>query len=159
MQKTIQKTFKLITLASLQTFVLTGISQISHAASPSDFDLCIRELTRTGLSSNQAGQACAQAFRPKELAYCVQRINFHTEINPETLLSNCFRVRRPAELADCVVDIRLKADNNVDPNQIMGYCRRSLLPQRFANCVLSVNSQGNTALSDSLDICIRAKSQ
>lgn len=157
MNKSLKKTIKLTALVSLQTFIFTGISsfQPTQAASLSDFDICIRELTDTGLSTPQAAEGCARAFRPKDLAYCVKRINFYTQINPENLLNNCFQVRRPQELADCVVDIRKKADN-VDANAVMGYCRRSLLPQRFASCVLGVNSQANTGINESLDLCIKA---
>lgn len=157
MDNSLKKTIKLTALVSLQTFIFTGVAFFppTQAIALSDFDICIRELTDTGLTASQAAEGCARAFLPKNLAYCVKKINFHTQISPENLLNNCFQVRRPQELANCVVDIHKKADG-IDANAVMGYCRRSLLPQRFASCVLSINSQANTGINESLDLCIKA---
>jgi hypothetical protein len=153
MHKLLQKTFTLTAIASL-----LGLSYInpSQARSATDFDQCLKELTLSGLSSNQSAQACSKAFRPKELAYCIQRVKFSTEVNPDKILENCTKVRRPVELAKCVEDIRKKTENT-DPNSVISYCGRSLLPQRFAECVIGVNSQGNVPVNEALDMCIKTK--
>ncbi len=158
MNNTLKKTLSLTAIATLQSFIFGGISyfQPTQAASLTEFDICIKELTTAGLTANQAAQACSKAFRPKELAYCINKVKFYTEVNAANILDNCSKVRRPAELADCVVDIRKKTEN-ADPTSVMGYCRRSLLPQRFAQCVISMNKQGNVGVNESLDLCIKTK--
>ncbi len=154
MANLITKTLSLTTLPFLLTAI--GCFLPFSASAATDFEICIKELTETGLSAENSAQACAKAFKPEELSDCVKRVNYYTAVNPENVVDNCFSVRRPEELAECVVDIR-KETENTDPVAVIDYCRRSLLPKRFAQCVLSVHTQGNISANESLDLCIETK--
>jgi hypothetical protein len=69
------------------------------------FDVCLREIVNSGVTIEQANTACADALIPRDLSYCVQAISKNTAIAPEDALKNCYLVRRPVDMANCVVDI------------------------------------------------------
>jgi hypothetical protein len=69
------------------------------------FDVCLREIVNSGVAVEQANTACADALIPRDLSYCVQAISKNTAIAPEDALKNCYLVRRPVDMAKCVVNI------------------------------------------------------
>lgn len=69
------------------------------------FDTCIRQIAGAGVSPKDAAQACSDALIPKELSRCVAMINSRTPIDGQSALLACYQVRRPIDLANCVVDI------------------------------------------------------
>ena len=130
------------------------------------------------MPSPQAGSACAQALIPKELSECVSRIKGGTPIvsgDPEeqaskaiAIVDSCFRVRRPIDLANCVVDIQravlnsasdakpeetieagidysvTTTDTQKSPSELaMASCQASLLPGRHSECVIALSRHTN----------------
>jgi hypothetical protein len=93
------------TVVTLPTILLTLSIPIRPAAAGNEFDTCITELIDSGVSAKQAGVACSDALIPKELSECVGKIREGTPIKPEDAVTACYRVRRPVDLANCVVDI------------------------------------------------------
>lgn len=154
----LQKTAGLISVASFPVLLLTtAIPQNSALAS--NFGACASSLLESGISSDDAGVACADALEPTVLSACVAKIERETEITGQEALRACYRVRRPEELASCVVDI----DNNLDSadvaNLALDNCRRSLLPERFANCVVGLNrSISEFSGTEAIATCISAES-
>ncbi|MBF2022767.1 MAG: hypothetical protein IGR93_22415 [Hydrococcus sp. C42_A2020_068] len=90
---------------SLPTILLTLSIPIRPAAAANEFSVCVNELIDRGVPAQQAGVACSDALIPKELSECVSKIREGTPIKPEEALTACYRVRRPVDLANCVVDI------------------------------------------------------
>lgn len=95
-------------LAKIGVFLVPS-ALIVFPSSPSvaynQFDVCVKQMTSSGVSAEKAGTACADALIPKELSRCVVMIRSQTAINPDDALTACYRVRRPVDLAHCVVDI------------------------------------------------------
>ncbi|NEO27888.1 MAG: hypothetical protein F6K03_13625, partial [Kamptonema sp. SIO4C4] len=121
-----------------------------------EFRACAEELLSTEINEDQVAIACAEALEPKDLSFCVEEMDYFTTIDPLYALFACFRVRRPVELANCVVDIHYdvlvkevrEEDTTIhninddfttaeqkalDPIALitLDHCRRSLLPERF----------------------------
>jgi hypothetical protein len=84
-------------------------------------------------------------------------MNQEVGIPGEEALYNCYRDRRPLELATCVVDINqfLEAD---DPGRIVENCRRSLLPLRYSDCVVGLTNTAEETINPTvaLEDCISA---
>jgi hypothetical protein len=75
------------------------------------FEICVKELLGTeAISPQQAASACAEALEPKDLSYCVIKINTFTPVDALSALRTCFRDRRPLELATCTVNITQEFD-------------------------------------------------
>ena len=191
---------RLLKLAAIPTGVLLlGLPGFSVRAelNPSrlnQLDVCVNQLTDSGVPSSDAGLACAQALIPKEFSECVSKINGGTPIvsgseeeqvdKAMTIVDSCFRVRRPIDLANCVVDIQravlnsasdAKPEetvegeidysatvNNIDktPSELaMESCRASLLPGRHSECViaLSRNTREIGEIETAMDTCLTAE--
>jgi hypothetical protein len=96
---------------SVPTILLILSIPIRPASAGNEFSSCIDGLVDSGISPEQAGEACSDALEPKELAECVGTIRGETSIEAENALTACYRVRRPNDMADCVVDIHADALN------------------------------------------------
>jgi len=84
-------------------------------------------------------------------------MNQEVGVPAEDGLYNCYRDRRPLELATCVVEINefLEAD---DTGIIVENCRRSLLPLRYSDCVVGLTNAGEEAIAPvaAMEECISA---
>ncbi|MBD2652092.1 hypothetical protein H6G45_01025 [Synechocystis sp. FACHB-383] len=112
------------------------------------FDVCVSELKRNGVSDDAAASGCAQAIIPKEMSQCVNMISRNTNITGIVALQSCFQVRRPVDLGNCVVDIdRGVVGRNRSPEgedvtmAALNSCRQSLLPGRHSECVLALSRE------------------
>ncbi|NJL22790.1 MAG: hypothetical protein HC895_21355 [Leptolyngbyaceae cyanobacterium SM1_3_5] len=76
-------------------------------------------------------------------------------MQPEAIIAGCRQVRRPIELADCVVDIRA-ATTDPTETDILNSCRRSLLPRRYGNCVVGLARSTEISGVSALGSCIQA---
>ncbi len=97
---------RVLTAFSLQ-FALLGFHMVSSpvALANEDFDDCVVSILNSGLSEQEAGEACADALDPENLGECVEKITEKTAISGADALQNCYLVRRPRDLSKCVVDI------------------------------------------------------
>ncbi|MEY2985030.1 MAG: hypothetical protein RLZZ568_1647 [Cyanobacteriota bacterium] len=128
------------------------------------FDVCVTEMKRNGVSDDAAAAGCSEAIIPKEMSECVSRISRNTDITGNVALQACFQVRRPVDLSYCVVDINNKTikgyrpASTSDPSQTDGLsalktddltlaalqsCRQSLLPGRHSECVIALSRDVN----------------
>ena len=133
-----------------------------------DFDVCLRELIEVDIEVREAADACARALEPRQLSRCVVKINDRTPVAAEDALKTCFQVRRPPDLATCVVDIHgvdmtVEEEVEIEPSSsystlTLDSCRRSLLPKRYSKCVLAL-SRNNTEIlpTEAMEICISAE--
>lgn len=113
---------------------------------PRDYEACVNVLSGLQLASTEVAAACAAALFPRSLGECVSRISGDTTIAATDALSNCRRVRRPNDLATCVISISDGSGEGTVLTSVLDNCRRSLLPVRFSSCVVGVRS-GLSALS------------
>jgi hypothetical protein len=128
-----------------------------YRSSQRDYDSCAAGLLSTGLSPEDAAAACGGALYPASLSTCVTRIDSETEIQAADALSGCRRVRRPEELASCVVGITGISTTGTEPLDVLTYCRRSLLPLRFSNCVVGIAGQVTAyTTTEMMNNCIAA---
>ena len=191
---------RVVKFAAIPTGVLLlGLPSLSVRAglNPSrlnQVDVCVNQLTDSGVPSPQAGSACAQALIPKELSECVSKIKGGTPIvsgdleeqasKAIAIVDSCFRVRRPIDLANCVVDIQravLNSASNAKPEETveaeidysatatdtqktpselaMASCQASLLPGRHSECViaLSRNTSEIGKIETAMDTCLTAE--
>ncbi len=125
-------------------------------ASSNEFKTCAAELLRANISRNRAAAVCAEALYPEDLSLCVLKINAQTPIIADDALYGCQRVRRPLELASCVVDINRHTSN---PEVLLAFdrCRRSLLPLRFSECVIGLSREIDFSSTEALETCIAAE--
>jgi hypothetical protein len=142
------------------------------------FSACINQITKTGVSPQDAATACSEALIPKELSGCVAMIKSKTPIDGDLALNACFQVRRPIDLGNCVVDIHravpLVATNTSKQTetekdekggdklelsrQILDSCRQSLLPGRFSECVIAMSRDvAKNNPSQALSTCLSAE--
>jgi hypothetical protein len=152
-----------------------GLLEIAHptVASANQFNDCTRQIIGTGVSPQDAGQACSDALIPKELSRCVAMIQGRTPIDGNSALLACYQVRRPIDLANCVVDIHQKVPlvatnsqkqvetgKNVPDlsKQTLNSCRKSLLPGRFSECVIALSRDiPQSTPAEALDTCLSAE--
>ncbi len=120
------------------------------------FQICAAELLRAQISREVASRACGEALYPKDLSLCVLKIKELTAIPANNALSSCRRVRRPLELASCVVDISNRIENAQELS-VLDRCRRSLLPLRFAECVIGLSTEIDFSPPKALETCIAAE--
>ncbi|MBD1849585.1 hypothetical protein H6F87_06175 [Cyanobacteria bacterium FACHB-502] len=113
---------------------------------PRDYEVCVNALSGLQLASTDVAAACAAALFPRSLGECVSRISGDTTITANDALSNCRRVRRPNDLATCVISISDGSSGGTVLTNVLDNCRRSLLPVRFSSCVVGLRS-GISALS------------
>lgn len=125
-------------------------------ANSNEFKTCAAELLRANISRNLAAQVCAEALYPEDLSLCVLKINAQTPIIADEALYSCQRVRRPLELASCVVDIN-QYTQNPEVLLVLDRCRRSLLPLRFSECVIGLSREIDFSSTEALETCIAAE--
>ncbi len=142
-------------LATASLFALT-IPSTPAKADVTPFEICGTELLRAQLSREVAASACAEALNPDDLSLCVLKIKDLTPIPANNAVESCRRVRRPLELASCVVDIsdRIK---NAQGISVLDHCRRSLLPLRFSECVIGLSTEIDFSPPKALQTCIAAE--
>lgn len=99
-----KRILKLIAIGFLSP-ALFQMSNPKSAQAENQFDVCLQEIVKSNVSIELADTACADALIPKDLSYCVQKISNNTQITGEMALKNCYLVRRPVDMANCVVDI------------------------------------------------------
>ncbi len=133
------------------------------------FDVCLEELTKSGVEVVDAQAGCADALYPKDLSYCVKTIAESTTIAPLKLLTSCYEVRRPREMGNCVADIHntLLASSTTPAKEIeidsptmmaLNTCRDSLLPDRHSECVLALARTPEVSdATEAMKTCIRAE--
>ncbi len=116
------------------------------AKAENEFDVCLRELTTNGVAIEPAQTGCADALNPQDLSYCVKTIAQSTTIEGTEALKNCYRVRRPIELGDCVASIQdrvlstsTEANENSSVMMALNTCTASLLPDRHSQCVVALS--------------------
>lgn len=121
-----------------------------------DFRSCAGRLVSVGVSSDAAATACAESLGPRDLSKCVAQIEGQTELTAEDALATCRQVRRPNQLATCVVGISRNSQGEAVP-AVLDYCGRSLLPERFAECVVGLRREIDVATTQAMDTCISAR--
>lgn len=109
MQSFLSSTVRLVTIVSLPAMFLLLSIPIRPAVADEGFDDCISGLIDSGVSAEKAGVACSDALIPKELSECVGDIRGGTPIAADDALTACYRVRRPVDMASCVVEIHDEA--------------------------------------------------
>jgi len=160
-QLIMNKFFKLATITLSGAFSVASLT-FSPAVKAQDnqFDVCLRELTTSGVSVENAQVGCADALVPRELSTCVRNITQFTSISAKDALTSCYQVRRPMDLGNCVVNINntilvassknneTKAEddnkpemgNNQSPLMMaLSTCQASLLPVRHSECVIGLS--------------------
>ncbi len=179
-----KRIFKLTAIAFISPALLT-ISTPFPVKAGNQFDICVEEVVNSGVDAQQAHSACADALIPKELSLCVEKITQDTEINPQDALANCYRVRRPVDMAYCVADIEeeilrdYRSKNNAQAETTgeemetvetgttdqesplmlaLDSCRSSLLPARHSECVIAL-SRTPQAMSPmkAMETCLNAE--
>jgi hypothetical protein len=100
---------KLTTLIVVTPTLFTFIFPSTVRANNNPFDVCLRDLTASGVPIEQAQTGCADALVPRELSTCVKNISTNTEIKSIDALKSCYQVRRPLDLGKCVVNINRQA--------------------------------------------------
>ncbi len=173
-------------LASLPALLLSISLPIRPAVAWNQFDVCVTELSTNGVDSQKAGVACSDALIPKELSLCVSRIKARTPIEPVIALDACYRVRRPVDLANCVVDVQAEVVNSAKTesksssdaetvtwetlasqpigeiqspsNAVLVSCQRSLLPGRHSECVIALSRDvQDTTPMKAMETCLSAE--
>lgn len=153
-----KKFFTLTAIGLSSTFSVASIFTSSIAVrAENQFDVCLKELTSSGVSIEKAQTGCASALIPRDLSYCVRNITQFTSVSGDEALTSCFQVRRPRDLSSCVVTINNtiltsnatkdtdKTDtgsnlSSVTPLMAALYtCRQSLLPARHSECVIGLS--------------------
>lgn len=126
-----------------------------YRARQADYLSCADNLLTTGISEQEAAAACAAALAPRHVGNCAIDLYNNTELRPEAIVAGCRQVRRPLELAGCVVDIRTATTDTAEVD-ILDRCRRSLLPRRYGNCVVGLAQSTATTGVGALNGCIEA---
>jgi len=144
-------------IATLQAIIFATATSV-EAAVGKPFRVCAEELQEAGVSPEEASTACSDALAPKDLSLCVKSMNEQVGISAEVALNNCYRDRRPIELATCVVEIDryIETDNIA---AIVDNCRKSVLPFRYSECVVGLITTVGEEITPSraLDDCIAAE--
>lgn len=173
-----RKIFSRVGVVGLTAIVGAALSELTvplgaSAQRLNQFDVCVREIIAAGVSPSSAGTACADALIPKELSLCVTRIKNRSPLQGDDILRACYQVRRPVDLANCVVDIgriipatsqaqKQEEKSTPDATTLYGLtldsCRRSLLPGRHSECVIALSRQvKDSSLEYALNTCLSAE--
>ncbi len=123
------------------------------SAAKNKYEQCAGALMKLNLSPQEVARSCSQSLYPENLASCVVDIAGGTDILAEDALTTCRRVRRPLQLATCVVGIS-KVGTAADAPAILDHCSRSLLPESFSQCVLGLVNQTDLGTTAALRYCI-----
>ena len=170
-------TFTKLTALAIFSIPYLAIAD-AQANNINQFDVCLEELTTSGIEVKDAQAGCADALYPKDLSYCVKTIATSTTIAPLDALKNCYQVRRPIEMGNCVADIQQKVispltkpaapegaetpttivDNDAVIMMALNTCRASLLPDRHSECVVAVARTPEVSdATEAMKTCIRAE--
>lgn len=165
-----------LTYASLFTFGIISSLFPSTAKAENQFDVCVRELTSSGVETAKAQTGCATALIPRDLSSCVRNITQLTAVSPDSALQNCYQVRRPLELSTCVVNInntvlvssgtknndeKTQEDSSMNDSSplmmALNTCRQSLLPARHSECVIALSRTPNVSNAvEAMETCLTA---
>ena len=121
--------------------------------SEGEFESCAEALIDLEIDLNTSVDACGAAYAPKDLSKCVKRISTNTTIISDDALAGCVRVRRPIDMAKCVVSLDGEFDGTLS-SQVLGYCGRSLLPRVFENCVEGIYDVDSTDPMMVMSACV-----
>lgn len=146
-------------LALFDSGSLDSYNPEPYRASTKDYQNCAGGLKGAGISEADIAAACAAALYPRDISTCVTRIGGETSIAATDALSNCRRVRRPPEMATCVVDISKTGVDKTALLDVLDNCRRSLLPRRFSNCVVGLRNGVDASIADAMTSCIAASNR
>ena len=108
-----------------------------------EFEACAESLIDLEIALATTVDACGAAQEPKDLSKCVKQISNNTAITSDDALAGCVRVRRPADMAKCVVTLDSEFEGTLSA-QVLGHCGRSLLPSVFENCVEGIYDADTT---------------
>ena len=137
---------------------LPGTAEVSTLDSTrNDYRTCATTLLRLKVSTEETATVCSRAFKPEDLSVCVQRSVEVGNLPIVESLSACRNVRRPVEMASCVVDIRRQL-SDAPALEVLDRCRASLLPERYASCVVGIDPPIKTPAIAKLTSCIEASS-
>lgn len=145
------------------SFVVTGLVMMLPANAVTtipasyrnEYRFCAARLLALDIPAAAVSSACSTALNPKRLSTCVYDIGRRTNISATDALTSCRQVRRPNELASCVVGISVNSQEETIP-EVLDYCRRSLLPVRFAECVVGLRQEIDVPPTQAMDSCIDA---
>ncbi|NER00052.1 MAG: hypothetical protein F6K30_25700 [Cyanothece sp. SIO2G6] len=119
------------------------------------FEACTETLLELGLEIPIAVDTCGAAAAPEAFSNCIADISNDTLIPVTDALAGCVRVRRPEQMASCVVALDENFAGTLS-SEILGYCSRSLLPAVFENCVQGVTGEAVTDAMLIMDSCVEA---
>jgi hypothetical protein len=155
---------KTLLVAGLPVAMLLGAVPLLPATASNPFDVCVEKMVKGGVAVEKATTACAGALSPRELSQCVEKIRDKTDLPAEDVLQNCYRVRRPVDMASCVTDINSKILGPTTDNKqamlsmALNSCRSSLQPRRYAECVIGMDKGTSDMSPDKLmDTCLNAE--
>jgi hypothetical protein len=97
--------------------------------------------------------ACGETLRPRNLSSCVVDITLTTDLLDADVLETCRRVRRPAELGECVADIQEVMGDVEDP-MVLETCKDSLLPEVLADCAVGLQEFSPLPNQEILTTCL-----
>ncbi|OLP16034.1 hypothetical protein BST81_23265 [Leptolyngbya sp. 'hensonii'] len=120
-----------------------------------DYQVCATDLLGITIAPGDSAFACSKALKPQDVSSCAVQIKKATMAQAPDALVNCLRVRRPLELATCVVDINQKA-KNPEIAEVLDNCRRSLLPARYSECVVGLSAKIDLTATNAMKACIDA---
>lgn len=131
------------------------IPTVTTRTSPSEreFEACAGILRDLEIDLATIADACGAAQEPKALAKCIDGISTNTVITSDDALAGCVRVRRPSDMAQCVVVLDEELNATLT-SEVLGYCSRSLLPASFENCVEGLYDPESTDAVMVMDACV-----
>ncbi len=144
---------------------LLATLQPSATANVQDYEHCARSLLNAGIEPSVVADFCARDLHPQDLGTCVAVIRERTATLATDALDACSKVRRPLDLANCVVNIDRQA---IAPKKLdevasksalaaaLDTCRRSLLPIRHAECVIGLHNRVDLPPLTLMGTCIDA---
>lgn len=144
---------------------LIAVAQPPAIASVQDYESCAQALLSVKIEPAAIADYCARELQPHHLGACVTAISQRTTIAATDALEACARVRRPLDLANCVVNIDQqiivpkKLDEAASKSALvtaLDTCRRSLLPIRHAECVIGLNKKVDLSPLSLMGACIDA---
>ncbi|MCS6812883.1 MAG: hypothetical protein NZ772_04825 [Cyanobacteria bacterium] len=144
---------------------LMAVAQPPALASIQDYESCAQALLNAKIEPATVADYCARELQPHHLGACVTAITQRTTIAANDALEACARVRRPLDLANCVVNIDQqiivpkKLDEAASKSALLtalDTCRRSLLPIRHAECVIGLSKKVDLPPLSLMGTCIDA---
>lgn len=142
---------KIFLRLSAITLVFPGLVTLAfpqQAKAINQFDVCMEQILKTGVTPEQAGTACSSALNPRDLSYCVQTITTRSEIKAEDALKNCYQVRRPVDLAQCVTAINNKI---LQPNSKKASQKTTTTQNTAPNPENTENTDSNSETMDNTE--------